>query len=176
MKLNLGCGSDIEKDFVNLDYKKGEGVDCVHDLNKFPYPFGKDTFSYIRAYSIIEHLPDTVKVIQELYRILADGGELDIIVPHYLSSLAYGNPTHIKYFGYDTFFFFVKNGTQEKEEYSDIKFSSIQVEFQFSKNWKQPHNYLLESFANKFPHVYENTPLRMFPCLGLRIRLIKSII
>lgn len=46
-KLNLGCGKDIKKEYVNLDIRKFPGVDIIHDLNKFPYPFKDDSFDEI---------------------------------------------------------------------------------------------------------------------------------
>jgi len=35
-KLNLGCGNDIKKDYVNLDIAKLQGVNVVWDVNKLP--------------------------------------------------------------------------------------------------------------------------------------------
>jgi hypothetical protein len=43
-KLHLGCGTNIKKDWINLDFVKLKGVEVVHDLNKFPYPFKDNTF------------------------------------------------------------------------------------------------------------------------------------
>ncbi|HIH32432.1 TPA: methyltransferase domain-containing protein [Candidatus Woesearchaeota archaeon] len=169
-KLNIGCGHQKLKGWVNLDINAEEGIDAVHDLDKYPYPFNDESFEEIRAYSIIEHLKDPVKTVEELHRILKPGGTLDIIVPHYTSAIAWGNPTHLRPYSYDTFFFFVKNS--EKEKYTTVEFSSIKVDFRFAKRfliW----NYLIEMVANWFPHLYENTPLYMFPAMGLRIRLVK---
>jgi len=56
MKLNLGCGYTILDGWVNLDYLDGQGVDVVHDLEKFPYPFKDNTFDKVLASHIIEHV------------------------------------------------------------------------------------------------------------------------
>ena len=42
-KLNLGCGTDIKKGYINLDVAKLDGVDVVHDINRLPLPF-KENF------------------------------------------------------------------------------------------------------------------------------------
>ena len=47
MKLNLGCGRDIREGYVNLDKAGLDGVDVVHDLNVFPYPFEDNEFDEI---------------------------------------------------------------------------------------------------------------------------------
>ena len=170
MKLNLGCGNDIKAGFVNLDINPGHGVDVVHNLDKFPYPFKDDTFDEIRAYSILEHVADLMKTMSELHRILKPGGRLDIIVPHYNGPLAWGNPTHIRTFTYESFKFFVRGFSPEK--YTDDLFSRSKITLRFGKG-AQIWNHLIEPLANAFPSVYENTPFSMFPSHGLRAILTK---
>ena len=46
-KLNLGSGNDIKNGYVNIDFKQSQGVDVVHNLNKFPWPFVDKTFNEI---------------------------------------------------------------------------------------------------------------------------------
>ncbi|MBW2058237.1 MAG: methyltransferase domain-containing protein [Deltaproteobacteria bacterium] len=104
-RLNLGCGLDIRKGFINVDRCVLEGVDLVCDLNTFPYPFRDDTFDEIRAYSIIEHLHDTIGVVNELHRILKDRGVLRILVPYWNSRSAFGDVTHVRYFDFESFDF-----------------------------------------------------------------------
>jgi hypothetical protein len=46
-KLNLGCGTDIMPGHVNMDKLRLPGVNIVHDLNKFPYPFKDNQFDTV---------------------------------------------------------------------------------------------------------------------------------
>ena len=46
-KLNFGCGADIKKGYINLDKSKIKGVNVVHDLNKYPWPFPGNHFDEI---------------------------------------------------------------------------------------------------------------------------------
>ena len=39
MKLHLGCGHIIKEGWVNHDIVPLAGVDVVHDLTKFPWPW-----------------------------------------------------------------------------------------------------------------------------------------
>ena len=49
-RLNLGSGTDIRKDWVNLDTAALEVVDVVHDINKLPLPFGESTIFSAKAF------------------------------------------------------------------------------------------------------------------------------
>ena len=50
MKLNIGCGKKILNGYINLDVVKLPGVDIVHDLNKYPWPFKDNYFDEIYYY------------------------------------------------------------------------------------------------------------------------------
>jgi len=60
-KLNLGCGNDYKKGWINLDVidvKK----DVNQDINKIPWPFKKDTFNEILMKMILEHVEKPIEV------------------------------------------------------------------------------------------------------------------
>ncbi len=96
--LNVGCGNDILDGYINLDAVKLDGVDVVHDLTVFPWPFADDYFEEIRMINVLEHLPDTVKVMEELWRISKDGASVVIRVPYWNCWQSIGDPTHLKSF------------------------------------------------------------------------------
>ncbi len=167
-KLNIGCGNDAREGYVNLDVVPLKGVDVVHDLNKFPYPFEKDLFDEILCSAILEHLDDVVESMNELGRILKPGGILKIRVPHFTSSTVWKDPTHKRGFSIKTFDFFVK-----KSIYSPVpKFKTVKRKISFGKKFAV-WNYLIEPMANTFPLVYETTPLRIFPALSVVVYLRK---
>ena len=68
-KLNVGCGDDIKEGYTNLDFVKLGGVDVVHDLNKFPWPFKDNTFDRVYASHVLEHVDDLIKIMKEIQRI-----------------------------------------------------------------------------------------------------------
>jgi predicted SAM-dependent methyltransferase len=63
-KLNVGCGNRILPGYVNIDIVQGPGVDVVHDLNEFPYPFKDNEFDVIYADNVIEHVDNCIAVIE----------------------------------------------------------------------------------------------------------------
>jgi ubiquinone/menaquinone biosynthesis C-methylase UbiE len=105
-KLNLGCGKDIKQGWVNLDVVKLSGVDKVHDLDKFPYPFKKDEFDEVYCAHVLEHLSSITKPMEELWRIVRPGGRVIVRVPIYPGYGAFADPTHKSFFTYVTFNYF----------------------------------------------------------------------
>ena len=99
-KLNIGCGRFPKSGFVNVDWKEGPGVDVVHDLSEFTYPFSNEQFEWIEADHVLEHLSDAFGVMGELHRILKPNGLLIIRVPHF--SRGFAHPEHKR--GFDATF------------------------------------------------------------------------
>ena len=112
-KLNIGCGRDIKKDYVNLDGARLKGVDVVHDLNKYPWPFSSNYFDEVYGRDVIEHLDDLVKAMKEIHRICKNGAKVRLIVPYWHSSAAF-YPNHNYFFNIDSLKLFTeKNRTYD---------------------------------------------------------------
>ena len=176
-KLNVGCGENIKKGYINLDIRKLPGVDVVWNLNKTPYPFKDNEFNEILALNVLEHIDDHSVAIREFHRILKPGGKVIIEVPHFTSATVWGDPTHKRGYSYISFDFFLKKHRYHR--YFDFGFSKINKQIIFFKGL-HIYNHLVEAFVNwtskltpKAP-LYENTFLRsLFPALRLRFELIK---
>ena len=105
-KLNVGCGKDIRSDCVNLDVANLPGVDVVHDLTKFPWPFEDGRFGSIELINVLEHLPDTIATLEELHRIARPDATVTIRVPFWNSPDMLADPTHKRSFSERTLNFF----------------------------------------------------------------------
>ena len=81
--LNLGCGIDYKEGFINVDFHDHTKVDKVINLNCVPYDFEANSFDYIYASHVLEHLNDPFTIMKELHRILKKNGTLHIKVPHF---------------------------------------------------------------------------------------------
>jgi predicted SAM-dependent methyltransferase len=81
-RLNIGCGPYKLDDAINIDRNPRQQPDIVRDVTK-GLPFDDDSVGYIQASHFFEHLTcaDMMFVIEECYRVLADGSELYIRVP-----------------------------------------------------------------------------------------------
>jgi len=51
MKLNLGCGTDIREDYVNVDIHEPK-ADEHHDLNRFPWKWDDNSVQKI----VMQHI------------------------------------------------------------------------------------------------------------------------
>ena len=110
-KLNIGSGTDVREDFVNLDYIKHPGVFKwdMEGVQIFP-PQWSDRFDYILARDVLEHIPHRTKChigeffylfINDLIRITSEGGRWEIISPCRPESL--GAPGHCRIIDPTTF-------------------------------------------------------------------------
>jgi len=103
VNLNLGCGTDFRysKDWVNLDITQPCNVKA--DI-RMGLPFKNASLDMVWASHILEHLTDLRMMQRELARVIKHNGVLNVIVPHYLSEDAWGDPTHCRAFSPESFF------------------------------------------------------------------------
>jgi SAM-dependent methyltransferase len=178
MKLNLGCGNDIKKNWINLDIADLPGVNVVHDINSLPLPFEKDIFDEILCQDVLEHV-DYIKLLEDLHRILKPGGALKIRVPHFSSVNNFIDPTHKNRFSIKTFDFFVNSTILGKNNYYfNFAFSGmIEKRITFDKKNIFIHRYFIEKILNShinFINIYERTCLcYLFPSENIIINILK---
>lgn len=106
MKLNLGCGEKALTGFVGVDRIKTAATEIVHDLNHFPYPFADSCADEIIMDNVLEHLEDTIAVMEEVYRLAAPRALIRINVPYFKSNSAFTDPTHKHFFTETSFKYF----------------------------------------------------------------------
>ena len=105
MKLNIGCGSKILKDWINIDKFPIDDRVVYGDLNeKIGLPDA--CADEILLDNVIEHVDAVETVMEEMFRLLKVGGVLRIYTPHYSSQSSWRDPTHrhhLSYFSFDYF-------------------------------------------------------------------------
>ena len=86
IKLNLGCGKDLKKNFINIDFYKHPNtkVDIIANLGK-KIPFKDNSVEYIYSAHLLEHLNwiEGNKLIGECYRVLKKDGKIRILLPDF---------------------------------------------------------------------------------------------
>jgi hypothetical protein len=113
VKINLGAGEDQEPGWVNVDMIDLPGIDVVHNLIHFPYPFEDNSADEIKAVDVIEHLPTyigddhgVIKFLEECHRILKPGAEVFIQTPGWKADFLWIDPTHVRGFDIQSMDFF----------------------------------------------------------------------
>lgn len=95
VKLDLGCGTQKQKGFIGVDSIAFDGVDIVANLTA-KWPWEDKSVDEVYSSHTLEHLTAVQRVhyVNELYRVLKPGAKATIIIPHWASCRAYGDPTH----------------------------------------------------------------------------------
>ena len=169
VKLNLGCGVDIRKGYINLDKIQISGVDVVWDINKFPYPFKKDSIDEIYASHVLEHVNELERVMEELKRICKNKAKVKIRVPHFSCGVSYRDPTHKRLFSYFTFDYFTKKCFYGLPEFK-IKWRKLN----FTREAGKFLNFFFNPILNLSPAIYERFGCWIFPCAEILIEQLTS--
>ena len=100
VRLNLGCGRDIREGFKNIDSMDLPGVDLVFDFEKcdteYHLPFGDNSVDEMLLSHTLEHIQDSLGLMQELHRIAKPGMLLTVRTPYGSSDDADEDPTHVR--------------------------------------------------------------------------------
>lgn len=156
--LNVGCGT-AKFDFpeasgatevVGVDINPSSEADIIHDLNRVPWPFDADRFDLVIMQDVIEHLSDVRAMLGEAHRVLRNRGTVRIRTPHYSSSYAYNDPTHIHFFG--SFVFDAFDTDNPNCTASASKFAMRKRHVLFPRVWRVTG---VAALANRFVHRWE---------------------
>ena len=108
-KLNLGSGNTHYDGFINIDIAPKYNPNIVHDLEK-GIPFQDNEVDEIKAIHFLEHVSDTIFMMNEIWRVCRNGAMVTIEVPHQDSVMAFADPTHKHVFNEESFKYFCSNG------------------------------------------------------------------
>lgn len=109
LHLNLGCGRSPLEGWVNVDVTAMPGVDVVANLDTcrtVPLPFADNSVSQLRMSHVLEHIGDTLALMQELHRVAEPGALFTIRAPYGSSDDADEDPTHRQRFFLNSFMYF----------------------------------------------------------------------
>ncbi|ODS24424.1 hypothetical protein AB835_03760 [Candidatus Endobugula sertula] len=136
IKLDLGSGGSRKEGYYSVDHIGLKGVDIIADLNKPLELFPDNSVSHIYTRHTLEHIDNLLPLLQEIWRISKHNAKIEIIVPHFSNVFAYSGPTHVRFFGLYTMFYFVSPENQPSKRkvptfYSDTRFyvDSLRIQF-----------------------------------------------
>lgn len=136
LKLDLGSGGACKNGLYSIDHMALKGVDIVADLNEPLDLLPDNCVDYLYTRHALEHIQDILMVMHEIHRVTKPGGIIEIIVPHFSNVYGYSDPTHVRFFGLYTMYYFSRTENQPQSRkvppfYSDSKFKikSIKIEF-----------------------------------------------
>lgn len=133
--LDFGCGTAKVKNAIGVDKFLLPGVDVVADLDVYPYPFADNVFDKVYMNDIIEHLPDTIKTMEEIYRICKPNAKVYIRTINWNSHYNAMDPTHVRTFHERSFDFF--GHYPGRDYYSKARFDVVSVKYGYNENAKK---------------------------------------
>lgn len=133
--LDLGCGWAKHPGAIGVDRAPLQTVDVVANLDTFPLPFKDGFFDEIYLNDVIEHIPDTIKLMEEIYRLSAPKARVYIRVINWSSEYNAMDPTHVKLFHEKTFNFFGEY--KDRLHYSSARFKVQEVRKGYSARAKK---------------------------------------
>ncbi|HSK73171.1 MAG TPA: methyltransferase domain-containing protein [Pyrinomonadaceae bacterium] len=133
--LDVGCGVNKYEGAIGLDNNPRAAADVIHDLGDFPYPFADNEFDLIVSSHSIEHIPDVMRFVAELYRITKPGGRMKIVTPHYTNPDWANDPTHRNHFNSYSFNVFIPE-KQNFAFYTDVKLKPVKTYVSLANLWR----------------------------------------
>lgn len=101
-RLNLGCGFDKREGWVNADNFSECNPDIRLNIEETPWAIADNEYGHILMKHVLEHVGASFKefasIMQELYRVTAPGGIVEIHVPHFRHDTWWSDPTHVRAF------------------------------------------------------------------------------
>ncbi len=169
--LDIGCGRNKRKDAIGIDIVKLEGVDVVCNLEE-GLPFKDSVFDLVYASHVLEHVHNFIQLMEEIWRVLKPNGKLIIDVPFFAHEHAYGNPTHIRFFTWNSFHYFT---SENPENYiSKARFKILKRKIIWSTSPKLYMRILNKFFTfivNLFPRIYSYYFCYILPCESLHVEM-----
>ncbi|MEO8648690.1 MAG: class I SAM-dependent methyltransferase [Acidobacteriota bacterium] len=133
--LDVGCGANKYEGAIGLDSNPRTAADVIHDLGSVPYPFTDDEFDLIVSRHVVEHVPDVMAFIAELYRITKHMGHIRLVTPHYTNPDWATDPTHRNHINSYTFNTFIA-GRRVFDFYTDIQLKPVRTYVSLLGLWK----------------------------------------
>jgi len=181
--LELGCGRYKKAGAIGIDKVDLPGVDIVADIEDGLDFIPDGSVDEIYALSCFEHIRDFGKLMGEILRVLKKNGRTFVFVPHFSNPYYYSDPTHVRFFGLYSFYYFVGMNYQLRRKVPDYYFDrKIRIvsqrlvfdsPFLFRKIIKRVMGVVLNScsFLQEF---YEENLCYLFPCFGIEVVFTKD--
>ena len=133
--LDVGCGANKTEGAIGLDNNPRTNADVIHDLGELPYPFPDNEFDLVVSNHVVEHVPDVMAFITELYRVTLAGGRIKLLTPHYTNPDWANDPTHRNHINSYTFNTFLA-GRQVFDFYTDVQLKPVSCHVSLLNLWR----------------------------------------
>src|SRR5438067_628058 len=185
LTLEIGCGPHKRyPGSIGVDAIAYDGVDIVGDALEALRAFPTGSAEFITSSHLLEHVPDVAAVLDEMARVIRDGGRIEVIVPHFAHPYYSSDPTHVNRFGLYTLSYFVEDRLLSRKvpnyvRRSNLNLRDVQLVFKSSRPFvvryavKRVIGALFNS-CRYLQELWEENLCYWFPCYEIRFLLVKS--
>ena len=180
--VELGCGDKAaplsEDGRIGIDLVDLPHVDIVANLEEGLSFLPDASVDKLYARSLFEHINNFDRLLSEVIRVLKNDGVCHLMVPHFANPYHYSDPTHVRFFGLYSFFYYSHEKRHFRRQvpsfYTESRLEIISLKLKFRspfkgrKWWKRLHEKLfnLTPWMQEF---YEENLCYLFPCYGITI-------
>lgn len=99
--IEIGCGpSKRYAGSIGIDVIDSTAVDILGDAIEVQRALPAGSARLVTSSHFLEHVTDPGSMLDEMSRLLAPGGEIEIIVPHFANPYYHSDPTHVNGVGF----------------------------------------------------------------------------
>lgn len=185
LRLNLGSGGGKGElpGYLGVDLLALPGVAIQADLNEPLDLIPDSSVEAIHSSHCFEHVDNFMGLMREVHRVLKPGGLIHIATPHFSNPFHYSDPTHVRFFGLYTMYYFVDPAHQPTHLrtvpcfYTDTRFQVERIRLRL-----MPRSTIdrlltpkLESLVNRsieWQDRYERRLCRLFPAYEIEYDLV----
>jgi len=173
MKLNIGCGNDYRKGYINIDNSELVKPDYIVNLEECKLPFQSNTFDEIICNHVLEHINNFIPLVKEMHRVSQKGSKILIRCPFYAAWGQYNDPTHVRFFSLYTFDYFNPSSYSHEcgiHEAGEPMFN-IKVKLNYGVGKMKKFNWIMNQIINLYKDFYVRFLAFIIPCVEIRYEL-----
>lgn len=135
--IDLGSAHGKPEGYIGIDLLDAPGVNIVGDVFQAFSKFEDGSIGLIRAVDFMEHIPDKIKFIKEVHRVLAPGGMLISMTPSTDGRGAFQDPTHCAFYNENSFWYYTRQQRKYVDELKDTQFMECYLSTEFTSKWHE---------------------------------------
>jgi SAM-dependent methyltransferase len=175
VQVDLGCGSRKKDGYIGVDIAKLERVDIACNLND-GLPFEENCIDEIYSNFLFEHIPDTIFLFKEIYRVCRNNAVVEFKVPYYQSKTQYKDPTHKAFILPESMDYFVNELWYGSDYGINTNFKVISIDFIYFppfSNWDKPIYFLFRPILLPFRRLAKRYLWNVVHSITIKVKVIK---
>jgi len=170
--LDMGCGFSKQPNSIGIDMIIGSDADVLANLAHNTLPFQDNVFDTIYCNDVLEHLPNVIGTMEEIWRVAKPNADVFVVSPSMSSANYHNDPTHLRAFTSRSFDYFVEGEKLFKYGYSHARFKKESVIYdKDSRKERRFYDRWVAEFATKKPLLYESRLAYILPLWDISFHL-----